>query len=368
VAATLPLVTYAPHLAPELLALAATQRGVFTGEQARAAGHSQNEIQRLRRHRHLVSVRRGAYALREAYEGAEAPEKHRMAVAALSLVLTAPAVLSHETAAVELGLELLQPDLSLLHVARPEAAGSREEAGVKHHCAELPEDQVVRRGGELEDAMVRCRSWPGARLASGALPIADGRAANPGESWSRVILVQHGLAPTTLQVPVHDEDGLIGVADFGWEGVLGELDGRGKYGIGFDTDPEEAGRIVWREKVREDRFRRQGFEVVRWTFAEHYRPGVIAARVRAALERAAARGDHPHALRGQRRGGPAGGQTRRRRRASGAPSRTPPAGSSATAVPSAAVRTGSFSGRRTSRTTVQHSHRVPATCARTVNP
>jgi hypothetical protein len=150
VAATLPLVTYAPHLAPELLALAATQRGVFTGEQARAAGHSQNEIQRLRRHRHLVSVRRGAYALREAYEGAEAPEKHRMAVAALSLVLTAPAVLSHETAAVELGLELLQPDLSLLHVARPEAAGSREEAGVKHHCAELPEDQVVRRGGELD--------------------------------------------------------------------------------------------------------------------------------------------------------------------------------------------------------------------------
>ncbi len=215
--------SYEPYIAPELSGVAATQRGVFTALQARRSGHSQNDIQRLRRARHIVSVRRGVYALREAYAGAEPAERHRMDVAALTLVLTSPAVLSHQTAAAEHGLELLQPDLSRLHVTRPEAAGSRVEAGVKHHCAELPDDHVVRREGELDlttlartavdvarettraecavavfdsalrlgvphdeltEVMNRCRSWPGARLASGALPIADGRAANPGESWS----------------------------------------------------------------------------------------------------------------------------------------------------------------------------------------
>ncbi|MGH8892501.1 MAG: hypothetical protein ACRDWY_04225 [Actinomycetes bacterium] len=320
--------TDVPFLAPSLIALAAAQRGVFTAAQAYAAGHTEKEVQRLRTGKQLVSVRRGIYALREAYVGATPAEQHRMRVGALALALTSPAVLSHETAAQELDLELLDADHSLLHVTRSLAAGTREEAGVKHHAAELPEHHVVRRDGaldlstiartavdvargthrlecavaafdsalrmgvsreELEEVWATSRSWPGARVASGALPIADGRAANPGESWSRVVLIQQGVAPLDLQVPVYDEDGLIGYADFGWDGVLGELDGKGKYGIGVDTDPEEAARIVWREKRREDRFRAQGNEVVRWTFAEHHRPHVIRARVLAAHARVAQR-------------------------------------------------------------------------------
>ena len=311
-------------LAPALVALSATQRGVFTAAQARNAGHTQSDLQRQRRNKHLVSIRRGVYALRADYAGTTPTEQHRMQVAALSLVLTSPAVLSHETAAAELGMELLEPDPSLLHVTRGGAAGTRVEAGVKHHAAELPTghlvpgatgidlttmartaadvaretdrfecalaafDSALRAGTpkqELLDVMMRCRSWPGARIACAALDMADGRAANPGESWSRAVLIQHDVAPTSLQVPVHDADGLIGYADFGWDGVLGELDGRGKYAIGVDSDPQEAGRIVWREKRREDRLRSQGYQVVRWTYADHHRPQVIAARVRSALAR-----------------------------------------------------------------------------------
>lgn len=315
---------YAPFLSPELLARSATQRGVFTAEQARGAGHSQNDLQRLRAHRHIVSVRRGVYALRVEYEGATPTEQHGMQVAALSLVLVPPAVLSHQTAAAELDLELLEPDWSLLHVTRSGAAGTRVEARVKHHAAEMPAAHVVRRENELDvttlartavdvaretdrfecalaafdsalraqvprqelfDTTMRARNWPGARMACAALQRSDGRAANPGESWSRAVLVGHGVPPDDLQVAVHDEDGLVGYADFGWDGVLGEMDGKGKYGIGVDTDREEAGRILWREKRREDRLRAQGYEVVRWTYADHYRPQVIAAAVARALAR-----------------------------------------------------------------------------------
>lgn len=315
-------------LVPQLRAVAARQRGVFTSAQAYAAGHGQREIQRLRR-RHLLSLRRGVYVLREQYCQAEGAEQHGMRVAALALALTAPAVLSHETAAMELGLELLDPDLDRLHVTRPSGNGSRHEAGVEHHVGELPADQVLvlpdgqlpvtgvvrtamdvalsthrfecalaaldsaRRLGastrDLEAALDLCRGWPGARRASGAVALADGRAANPGESWSRAVLIEQGVEPEALQVPMYDAAGLIGIVDYWWKGVVGELDGKVKYRVPAGVDPAQAAGVVWREKVREDRLRVDN-EVVRWSFADNRRPGEIGRRVRAALLRAERRG------------------------------------------------------------------------------
>ena len=132
-------------LSPRLLAIAATQRGVFTSQQAYAAGHRQKEIQRLRE-RQLFSVRRGVYVWLDDFKTASPLEQHGMRVAALTLVLIAPGVLSHQTAAAELHLDVLDADLTRLHVTRTSGAGSRIEAGVVHHAGELPVHHILSSG------------------------------------------------------------------------------------------------------------------------------------------------------------------------------------------------------------------------------
>jgi hypothetical protein len=312
------------------MAQMASQGGVFTCAQARAVGHTESQIQQLRRDRVLVSVRRGVYAWAEAYAGLAASDRHRCHISAVALTMASRTVFSHESAAVLHGMATLDPDLTMVHVTRDMTSGARREAGVDHHVAELPNEHVTRTHSELEvtspartavdvaraterlecavaafdsalrlgvtrpelsQVMHRCRSWPGARFVATALSLADGRAANPGESWSRVVLTRQGVPPQDLQVAVYDDEGLIGYADFGWPGVLGEFDGRLKYGIGAEDDPSVAASTLWTEKRREDRLR-VGHEVVRWTVADLYDPVRLAARVRAAQGRARERG-HP---------------------------------------------------------------------------
>ena len=315
-------------LSPRLLAIAATQRGVFTSTQAYAAGHTQKEIQRLREKR-LFTIRRGVYAWSDQFKSATLREQHRMRVAALMLVLTAPGVLSHQTAAAELDLDLLDSDLTQLHVTRPSGAGSRIEAGVVHHAGELPDHHVLSRGEgemptttlartaidvglttdrfecmlaaldsamhegstreELYEAFDLCRGWPGARMLSGALSLTDGRADNPGESWSRAILIGAGLAPEDIQTAMYDADGLIGYADFRWKGVVGEFDGKLKYKVADGSNADQAAQVLWKEKRREDRLRVDN-EIARWGVAELHRPSRLIELVEQAMQRARRRG------------------------------------------------------------------------------
>ncbi len=309
---------------PGLRQVMTAQLGVFTAAQAYAAGHQHEELQRLRKDQVIHSVRRGVYAVRPTYDALDPLGRHRVDTQALLLSIKAPAALSHETGGVWVGLPLLQPTLDLLHLTRPELPASRTEAGVHHHPGSLPPghvrevdgvrvtsaartaidiartrdfatglaavDSALRSGAtedEVREVLFCCASWPGALGASRAVSRADGRAANPGESLSRAVLLEARLDPTDLQVPVRDAGGLVGYADLGWlpRKVLGEFDGRAKYGLAPDS-PAEA---LWREKRREDRLRGLGFEVVRWTWSDLLVPGRVPAMVRAALSRAAER-------------------------------------------------------------------------------
>ncbi|MEO6021459.1 MAG: hypothetical protein ABIP45_14540 [Knoellia sp.] len=110
------------------------------------------------------------------------------------------------------------------------------------------------------------------------LDFADPKSMSVGESLSRVQMFRLNLPRPELQVRVEDEEGLAGVCDFGWKGrrVMGEFDGRKKYGILVGMDPKEIERAVWNEKRREDRIRAADHKMARWIWADAIRPSQMA--------------------------------------------------------------------------------------------
>ena len=76
------------------------------------------------------------------------------------------------------------------------------------------------------------------------------------------------------------------LCDFCWkeQRTVGEFDGKIKYGrpIGPGEKPEDA---VFREKIREDRIRDLGWEVVRWTWADLEDPRLLVTRLQRAFSR-----------------------------------------------------------------------------------
>ena len=123
----------------------------------------------------------------------------------------------------------------------------------------------------------RWSTMRGAGTAKRAIDACRSGAQSPLETLSRLRLIRCGLPEPLLQVPIHDSQGLIGVVDMLWDEwrVIGEADGAVKYATRDD---------VIAEKNREDRLRRAGYAVARWTWPEIMRdPGMVAGRIEAAV-------------------------------------------------------------------------------------
>ena len=103
------------------------------------------------------------------------------------------------------------------------------------------------------------------------------------------MFAENGIIPPEPQFRVCDSAGrFVGRCDSGWKDqrVLGEFDGKKKYGeLGLQRgqSPEYA---LFEEKQREDRLRDLGWQVVRWVWADLYTPAQLLDR----LNRAFARG------------------------------------------------------------------------------
>ncbi len=300
----------------ELRVLADSQGGVLTREQALAGGVPASQLGTDSRPRQLVRVRSGVYA--EAALLSELDTAHRLAltVAAERLVSRVDLVAAGGTAALMhhlllLGREPMRPVLIERKHERPKHHGASRivlpdetemlygvpvttlartavdvartrgfAAGVV--CA----DVALAKGAtltDLERLVARSSRWPGIRAARRAATFADARAESALESLGRVRFEEQGLPAPELQVWLGSADDRIGRVDHYWpeHRTIAEADGAVKYA---------AGTGLFEEKLREDRLRDAGFEVVRYTWDEALRfPEVLAARIRRAFARAAAR-------------------------------------------------------------------------------
>lgn len=172
------------------------------------------------------------------------------------------------------GLRLTTPARTVVDLARTGSFVTALAAAdfALRHGLTTPDNLVAEAG----DLPWRGRGRVAAQLVA---ELADGRAMSAGESLSRAQMFVLNLPRPDLQVECTDELGLIGYADFGWEGVVGEFDGLVKYRVPGGADPREAGRVVWQEKQREDRIRATGRRVARLVWADALTPVRLARKL-----------------------------------------------------------------------------------------
>ena len=122
----------------------------------------------------------------------------------------------------------------------------------------------------------RHRGARGLRRLAEVLPLVDGGAASPKESWLRLLLIDAGLPKPRTQIPVNDGWRLLGLLDLGWEDYM--------VAVEYDGDQHRMDRRQFVKDIgRLAKFADLGWIVIR-VVAEH-RSDDILNRVLQALAR-----------------------------------------------------------------------------------
>ena len=306
-----------------LKVIASGQGGVFSREQAEAAGYSPEQLRERLADGRWQRVRRGQYA--EAVELGHLPPweqeiwRHRRAIhAVVNSVRPGSVAVSHQSALVLHQVALWGVDLAEVHVTRRDGRRGRRRGGVRQHAGRLAPDDLAQIEGltvttvprglvefactsSFESAVVtadsvfhrglvsreeaarlldviECR--PGSATARAALAFGNRRSESVGESRLRVLMHDHGLPAPTLQHVVNDARGFVARTDFYFpeHRTVVEFDGLTRYGS-LET--------LVQEKVREDRLRALGLQVVRFIWADLTHPPAVITRLHQAFARAA---------------------------------------------------------------------------------
>ena len=299
---------------------------VFQRREALEAGYGDKDIYRAMREGQLVRIRPGGYTFTDVWAAADELVRHRLRAHAAQRAHSVPVALSHTTAAVEHGLRLFEPDLSRIHLTCLGRPLARSTGDIVYHHGVCRDDDLVRVGTRLAiepvraaleaslltgvaggmvvlDSVIdlkkgtldqihagfeRITGHPNSRRLQISVRLTRKGSNSVGESLGRHMMFLQHLPEPVLQFEVRDEWGnLLGVTDYAWPeyGLLGEFDGMEKYGR-LRRQGETPGQAVEREKRREDRLREEtGWLMVRLIWAELFRPGPTAAKIRRQLER-----------------------------------------------------------------------------------
>lgn len=309
-----------------LAAQAYAQNGLVTRTQALTADYTERELRTLLKPGgQWHTVRRGVYADAREWAGLQRDEQYRRTVRAVLLNTAQPVLASHSSAAAVAGAGQLHEVMGRVHVLGDRLDGTRAENGVQYHRGHLPAEQVVEtpyglatslprsaadvaraygyRDGlvvadhalrvghtreELAAVVEGMRGWPGVTRARALVAMADGGAANVGETLMRVIVTELGFGLPETQYEVC-ADGRVAYVDLRLGLQLFEFDGAQKYLRDLTGRGRTPSETVFEEKKREDWLRATtGMGMSRVVWDECLTPAAVERcrrRLRAEVER-----------------------------------------------------------------------------------
>jgi hypothetical protein len=301
----------------------ARQEGLVTREQLLDLGLTPSLILHMLREGELMLVRRGVYAdpvvwaALDEYRG-----RPRLRARAAIMKMRRGWVLSHDSSAHELRMEIVHPEEPLVHVTRPGLTNAWTKAGVKHHLAGFGDDQVVEVNGmrafdlartavdiarergvrhglaacdsamrlgcpreKLWEAVAPMSHWGGVTWARTSIELADPGAQTVIESLGRELVHELGIGAPETQFPVETARG-IAWCDIRVGPHVFECDGRIKYlgpdrGGVADSKVED---VLWSEKMRQTLVCAEGLGMSRIVWKDFWGERRVAARARLRAE------------------------------------------------------------------------------------
>lgn len=139
------------------------------------------------------------------------------------------------------------------------------------------------RSFDIDTVLRLARTHPratGVRRLKSVLPLVDGGAASPKETWLRLVVIDAGYPAPTTQIPVSDRRGLIGWVDMGYE----------EFGIALEYDGDQHRRD--RKRYVKDQRRLRRLEAAGWIVIRVIAEDTAADVIRR-LERALRRRGQP---------------------------------------------------------------------------